>query len=255
MGILKLFGIGKSKTPAAGNIINSEATKCPYCSITLSKAPGRKTKCKSCGNFMMVRTDPTTNQRVVVTEEGAKHIEIEWMKVNGTYEDYLKEQKQFEDEKSDLAKKLGGTPSDGDVKWSIANKKSLKALKKGDIHEYMQIKHGMACQCYEEKSYKNAIPLFMESFYLTVNLLYLHDHTLDQKMFANLRKNEEFKPITIAGGFMAMFKEIIRAENKNIDDLKTVFLKSVEHLSHFPRLPFKAEKVWEIVVNDVRKAA
>lgn len=51
---------------------------CPHCSVTLAKLPSRKTKCTSCGAFILVRTRPLDRKRVLVTEEEALRLETEW---------------------------------------------------------------------------------------------------------------------------------------------------------------------------------
>jgi len=52
--------------------------QCPACQAALKKVPQRKTKCPACGQFMFVKTLPTTRARVLVTEARALAIEAEW---------------------------------------------------------------------------------------------------------------------------------------------------------------------------------
>ena len=51
---------------------------CPYCKVQLAKRPQRKKKCPSCGNFIFVRTLPTTREKVLATEAEARRIDEEW---------------------------------------------------------------------------------------------------------------------------------------------------------------------------------
>jgi hypothetical protein len=51
---------------------------CPYCHAFLLKRPERKSKCKSCGKSIFVKSLPTTRERVLVTEDQARAIDAEW---------------------------------------------------------------------------------------------------------------------------------------------------------------------------------
>ncbi|OGN90711.1 MAG: hypothetical protein A2158_03860 [Chloroflexi bacterium RBG_13_46_14] len=83
MGILyKLFGSKKQEQEGKETLGNTEPT-CPYCSQSLVKMPGKKTKCPSCGKFMYVRTRPSDRKRVIVTEQDAAKIEEQWAIKNG----------------------------------------------------------------------------------------------------------------------------------------------------------------------------
>lgn len=52
--------------------------QCPYCQATLPKAPTRKTKCKSCGQFMYVKRAPGETDRRIVTEAERDQVEQQW---------------------------------------------------------------------------------------------------------------------------------------------------------------------------------
>jgi hypothetical protein len=51
---------------------------CPYCKSLLSKMPGAKTKCKSCGNFIYVKKSPTDNQKILITETQVSELGKIW---------------------------------------------------------------------------------------------------------------------------------------------------------------------------------
>lgn len=63
--------------------IGVETANCPYCGISLSKFPYRKTRCKNCGNFMYVRTRPIDNKRILVREDNIEELESQWSKKRG----------------------------------------------------------------------------------------------------------------------------------------------------------------------------
>jgi hypothetical protein len=54
------------------------APRCPYCSAALQKMPSRKTKCKSCGGFMSVKSTPADRTRRLMTADQAASAEAEW---------------------------------------------------------------------------------------------------------------------------------------------------------------------------------
>ena len=101
--------------------------KCPNFEGQLKKVPGSKTKCPLCGKFMFIRTDPHLRTRVVVTEEGAEHIDDETAKLNGTWEDRLKEKQKIAKAIAELTKRFGGVePSKEDLEWNLAIKDSME---------------------------------------------------------------------------------------------------------------------------------
>lgn len=59
---------------------------CPFCNKPLKKIPGRKTKCPNCSEFIFVRTDPKTKERVFVNEKRAHEIDEEWSTTISSYE-------------------------------------------------------------------------------------------------------------------------------------------------------------------------
>jgi phage FluMu protein Com len=51
---------------------------CPYCKKELAKFPSRKTKCPHCNKDIYVRTNPSDQQQMLVTEQELEKIEREW---------------------------------------------------------------------------------------------------------------------------------------------------------------------------------
>lgn len=50
---------------------------CPYCNAAFPKKPKAKTKCKSCGSIVFIRTRPYDDQKVLVTDVQADQISLE----------------------------------------------------------------------------------------------------------------------------------------------------------------------------------
>ncbi|SYZ74506.1 hypothetical protein TRIP_C90134 [Candidatus Zixiibacteriota bacterium] len=61
--------------------LDSRNSKCPSCGAAIAKKPQRKVKCQSCGNYIFVRTDPITKQKILLNEEGVRLNQIEWEKI------------------------------------------------------------------------------------------------------------------------------------------------------------------------------
>lgn len=51
---------------------------CPNCDTELLNTPSRKTKCKNCGKYMIIRTHPYTNKKLLLTVDEAKEIDRLW---------------------------------------------------------------------------------------------------------------------------------------------------------------------------------
>ncbi|GEM_PF-6067870 len=90
--------------------IGNEHSKCPYCNFVLAKRPQAKTKCTNCKNPIYSRIRPFDEQKVLLTENDAEQVEIQWATINGILENYLKEKQDKESIRQYLRKKLGREP-------------------------------------------------------------------------------------------------------------------------------------------------
>jgi len=130
----------------------TKAEKCPNCSYLLSKIPGKKKKCEKCNKYIYVRTSPTTNKKILVTEAGAKKIDMEWSnKINvskwiQTLESFGV--KNFEKAKKELSKKTSRNYNDNDAIWAILNKINDQCI--GDYQMSSRINYTMALFLYDE---------------------------------------------------------------------------------------------------------
>ena len=140
--------------------------ECPYCSATLKKIPGAKTKCPQCGQSMYVRKDPLTKSQRVVREDELEPIEDEWAKINGTWSMRLTEKKNREETRVNLAIKLGREPSAQDVQWSLWNQELVKFEASRDWGLYRNTVLSMAQSAKKERNLRDALFLFMDVMYL-----------------------------------------------------------------------------------------
>lgn len=100
---------------------------CPNCESSLEKIPERKTKCKSCGEYMYVKTN-TNRERVLVDLEGAERINTEWnVKQNVSGIELL------DTTKKNLKEQFGKEPSKEDIKWRRFNLQLESLMKENDF--------------------------------------------------------------------------------------------------------------------------
>ena len=155
-------------TDASATLGNTEAV-CPFCNHRLAKKPGRKTKCPNCANFIYVRTRPSDNQKVLVTEEQKEVIEEQWSIVNGTHDLYLAERRAREQKKVQLSKRTGREPSKNEVEWSLLQEQLKIHAKNGDWGLYASSRFQMAEILRKESKLKDALALYLEVCYLDLN--------------------------------------------------------------------------------------
>ncbi len=156
------------RTDASATVGNTEAV-CPHCNHRLAKKPGRKTKCPNCANFIYVRTRPSDNQKVLVTEEQKEVIEEQWSIVNGTHDLYLAERRAREQKKTQLSKRTGRAPSKNEVEWSLLQEELKVHAKNGNSGLYRNSRFQMAEILRKESKLKDALTLYLEVCYLDLN--------------------------------------------------------------------------------------
>jgi len=125
--------------------------KCPYCSATLGKVPRRKTRCKTCGNVMLVKSLVDTRERVIVTEAQAEEIEGAW---TAHYQRRATEQMvrryglSSEAFQANRLAQPGG--SDRDLLWGLLNQSVQELMRIGDLGALKSRYYEMALFCAEE---------------------------------------------------------------------------------------------------------
>ncbi len=130
----------KRRLRAVGNV----EPICPHCDQRLEKKPGRKKKCPHCGDFIFVRTRPSDEQRVLVTEAEVEEIEEQWSIVNGTHDEYLAQKSRFARERVKLAQRFGREPTENDVRWSLLNQELIQHAKQENWGLFRNAKFEMA---------------------------------------------------------------------------------------------------------------
>ncbi len=157
-----------SKEPKPEMIGNLESV-CPHCEAHLDKRPSRKKKCPHCDEYIYVRTRPADQKKVLVTEEQRDAIDVQWMKVHGTYEIHKEEQREFEQARAMLRERFGQEPIDGDVRWYLLNTALMKHSGQRNWGLYRNTRLNMADHLRKEGKEKLALETYLDVAYIDVN--------------------------------------------------------------------------------------
>jgi hypothetical protein len=231
-----------------------EIDTCPHCGFKLDKIPSRKNKCISCGKYIYVRTRPQDKKKVLVTEEEAKQIDIQWQKQYQNSEDEkLLDSSEFFNAKKELTKSFGKEASISDTKWFVYNKRDFKYLKDCDWNSYRRNLFDKVKLLMLEKRYNQALSLLFQICYLDVidinyyseNNNFNHNHKIECKS----------KIGYLAPGIVSMIEEIIKEQKFNsILDLKKVFFESIESISEFNfNVNVTKEEIWTELIKFIGK--
>jgi hypothetical protein len=229
--------------------LDAREAKCPNCQGVLKKIPGSKTKCPLCGKFMFIRTDPHTRTRVVVTEEGAEHIDDETAKLNGTWEDRLKEKQKIAKAKAELTKKFGGVePSKEDLEWNLAIKDSMEYAKKHWWSSYALNQNKKAEMLLKRGEEKLALELFLQVAYLEHNGVQESEaDAATRKMMAEIGF-KEFDPdkANLPPYSISDVKALIKTLDLGLDTVESLFVAQVKKVK-IGKLPISPEESWNYI--------
>ena len=203
---------------------DARVATCPSCGSALKKIPGSKTKCPLCGEFMFIRTDPTTNSRIVVTADQAETIEDEWAKINGTWEDRKLQKDRFTSTKAELSKQFGTTASDADVNWRLLNEDSTIHASMQNWGLYRNTVFQMGEQLRKEGKLKSAIEKYLLVCYI--------DTCGPNNISTPLGQKSEWgqEAFTESQAFLApgVTEEIVKAAKKSeilLSDVEVIFME------------------------------
>jgi hypothetical protein len=229
--------------------LDARESQCPNCQGVLKKIPGSKTKCPLCGKFMFIRTDPHTRTRVVVTEEGAEHIDDETAKLNGTWEDRLKEKQKIAKAKAELTKKFGGVePSKEDLEWNLAIKDSMEYAKKHWWSSYALNQNKKAEMLLKRGEEKLALELFLQVAYLEHNGVQESEaDAASRKMMAEIGF-KEFDPdkANLPPYSINDVKALIKTLDLGLDTVESLFVAQVKKVK-IGKLPISPEESWNYI--------
>ena len=163
---------GLSAADAQAVKADVEAT-CPYCAAVLVKRPKRKSRCKACGNSILVKTLLDTRERVLVTEEQARSIEATW---DAHYQRRVAEQavQRYALSLEVFRARRAAYPdrADRDLIWSMFNESIEALIRSGDFGALKSRYYEMALFCAQdnrsfthllEKSHEMELRSYLES--------------------------------------------------------------------------------------------
>jgi hypothetical protein len=230
---------------------DSRVAECPNCFKALKKVPGAKTKCPLCSEYMFVRTNPHTRERIVVTEVQAEEIDDEIAKLNGTFDIRLAEKRRREKVKSDLTKSFKGKePSKQDIEWRILNQDSITYAKSKDWISYMLAKNQMGEIQLKSNLHVAALGTFLEVAAFALNGA--DDMSMAAGMDAATRKEMdmvEFRPGNQSSLTYIRTDGINKAAlalGMDLENILGEFIKLYES-ARLSRLPLSSEGAIEIL--------
>ncbi len=199
---------------------------------------------------MFVRTRPSDNKKVLVTEAQAKVIEEQWSIANGTHETYLKEKNAFEDEKASQTKRFGCMPSDNDVKWALLNRQLTEHALNGNWGFYRNTKLQMAELLRKEKKLNSAVYFYLDVFYLDLN----GPNNIGETSPELLKKFPPFRPneAMIAPGIIKRILSVIKQLGLDTEETENLFKEMVKKQYSFIELPISAEKAWKAIEAQIK---
>jgi DNA-directed RNA polymerase subunit RPC12/RpoP len=223
---------------------------CPHCNQPLDKKPSRKKKCPHCGEFIFVRTRPSDEQRVLVTEDQAEEIEEQWSIVNGTHGEYLAKKKRFADEKAKLAKRFGREPSDNDITWSLLNQELMVHASQQNWGLFRNAKMQMADILRKESRLVVALGMYFEVCYLDLNGPNNMSGVTDRKLLKQFPPWNPKQDALLAPSIVGRIARLIQKTETDERQAEELFVSRASKLKESLRLPVTVGKAW----TEMRKA-
>jgi len=237
-------------------ISNSEFFKsatCPYCGFKLEKSPSKKTKCKNCHNYIYVRTNLITKEKMLLTEDQIKELDKEREEIAAkvhaletalsdydTWMEFKKVKKQLSEENKNL--------KDFDIIWGILNKQQIEYARQNNWGLFRNSHYGMFAILNAEKRVKEALEMLLEVCYYDIN-------GPNNLSATNGNIFKDFPPFDLKSGFTApglvsSIKELKEQLNLQWDDVKNGFIERATKV-RIKTMPLSPEKAWEILYDDL----
>lgn len=102
---------------------------CPYCGVILDPFPKRSRKCPNCREPIVLRTEPTSKTKLLLTKseadefDRAKKARSLRNRVLANLEEFGLNEGHYTKTEKRLTKEFGRSPSAGDVFWRLANER------------------------------------------------------------------------------------------------------------------------------------
>ncbi len=142
---------------------------CPYCGAALKKRPARRTACKQCLHDIFVRTRPLDKERVLLTEQEAKVVELEWSRYRHVTIKVYVDQGEFEKQRDSLTKSLGRAPSSAEATWPALVQEAAAHVAKKNWGFYRNTLLSTAAFLEEEGKPAEAFGYYLEICFIDLN--------------------------------------------------------------------------------------
>jgi len=221
-------------------------TLCPHCGNAFAKPPQRKTKCKSCGNVVLVRTRPSDRRRVLVTAAQAAALEEEWLRKYEYAKVIRTDRPGFDAEKAILTQRFGRSPKDTDVTWSILNKERLCHAAESKWGLYRNNTLDMADVLRVEGRLEGAVRFYLEVCYIDLN----GPNNIGPISDPRLRvKYPPFSPdlASLASGVVHLLARACAKTSMTDDALRSIFFTQVVETTIPLDLPVSPEAAWQVI--------
>jgi hypothetical protein len=224
---------------------------CPYCSSKLDKSPLRKTKCPYCHNYIFVRTNMITNEKMLLTEEQVNKLEAERQKVSIIESILMNDsgiRAEFKKVKDELKNENKKAP-DMDILWGLLNEKSSEYAKRNLWGLFRNTRYDMLEILNAEGRLEDALGMALEVCYYDIN----GPNNITTNNPAILK---EFPPFDPELGFVApalvfSIKELKDKLNLKWEDIKDLFLKRANQV-RMSIMRVSPKKAWDILYDEIK---
>jgi hypothetical protein len=247
---------------------------CPYCGFKLDKSPLKKTKCLNCHNYIYVRTNLITKEKMLLTEEQVNKLENERDEIGTklavekkclSYDVWIK----FKKNKEEL-KKENKEMEDFDIIWDILNRKQIEYAKQNNWGFFRNARYSMFEILNLKKKFQDALGMVLEVCYYDINGSTNNLGKPDYKLLNNersqyntdyIKKNwglfrkpgELDKFLKKYGDTLHKNNEILEACYYNGIDPKTLDKEVLEDSPTFPLFDLRSGVVYVALGDDIKK--
>ncbi|PLS17636.1 hypothetical protein CVD28_11640 [Bacillus sp. M6-12] len=242
-------------------LIHLERAECPYCAFTLEKPPSRKKKCPKCSQEMYIRTLPFDEGeekiRVIATETMAEHLDVEWAKKNGTYDEWQKEKKRHAKMKQELSNNWGKEASESDVEWHLLMNERILHANNQQWGLYRNTTLRMAEHLYKLKKYELSLRTYLEVLYIDVNGPNNAGKINGQYEFHVRQDFRPFNPNDKSNTFLApgVVKRVLIITSKRFpmdkESLQELFMHQCDNVFKALALLLTPEEAWSLIKSEI----
>lgn len=227
------------------NTMYYEQCLCPYCKSKLSKGPVRKTKCKFCEKYIIVRSNYFVGQKMLMTENEAENLRLD----RGMYFAEINLDKKRKDiiksyyTRDEYTKYMLRFPekNDYDIIMTIFKKSEEEYLKTKQPGLYRALKHSEYYFFVDEGRFGEALETILECYYLEIAATYDVITALGEDMRDIYSKYYH-------ADLIAKINKLNLELKYSTENIKAKFMQQLNKLNY----SLKMEEAWQII-EEVKK--